>query len=1281
MLKLFSAAGSIFSFAVLLGGCGSGSSDLAARVSEALSTLTPSSPAQGQVISSTNVVFSGRSSAASGSAVSAAATDGRLVVHTCPATVRSDQTWSCNQQLADGGYTWTARIAAESFTSAGIDFVVRTKGLAAPTIDQTPSPTRDSSPILTGTTSVFTGSCKDKHHDRGKHKGWEKNGHQHGHGDCDDDDDDDDDRDGDYDVAIVSLTVSENGKALCTIANVSDRQWSCKVSSKLAEGSHVLVATVKRGDSTSPPSNPDLFVVKTSIAAPTVDPVPTPSNVARPVFSGRGEPAAAVSVKESGALVCQAAVSAAGAWTCTSATLPDGTHTASVTQQDAAGNVSAAVTVTFVIDTHLPGAPTLEAPQSPTTDPRVTFKGTGEAGDQVFVADAIRQTLCSGPVDNTGNWSCSPADPLEDGDYLLTAFQVTPVGNRSGPSAPQMLSVRTLSAPMFDAPKSPTSDPKPLFTGTLPLQTSSSLTSGSDPVPALSVAVMNGEKPVCSGSVDSTRHWSCLAQDAFPDGSYLLVARLTDGKGHFSDPSMARLLVIDTTPPNPPVLDQLASPSRKHRPVLSGTAEAASAVTVTDAGTGAALCEASANGDGAFSCKPERELSAGIHQFSATATDAAGNVSLPAAPVGLTISDVVLPPPTIDSPADGSEVEDSRPMVVGRTAAGTTVQVTLDGAIYAAQVAPDGKWSLLPSAALPFGSHHVSAAAIDADQNMSDPAQSTFSTVESGVARGGCSTGGTPWPLLAVAAFLAVLPRRRARALALLAAAALPVAARAQATSLDVSLFRPASGGDGFVSVEGARPPLPGEQRFEVRTWTDYALHPLVFRSQSGSENVLVDSRTGGWLALQAHLLGPLSVSAQLPVTYSQQGDLSRLPPSSRGPSSLLGGLGDLRLTPRLALLRQEWAGIDLATQVSLELPTARARTLTDDGRVRAEGLLAIGRRLVESGRGSLDLLGNAFLRLRPPHELLDVKTGNEAGLRAGLGYLPPRSRAWIPRRVYAELEASTFLRAGFAAGTSPAEWRVGTTICPVRGLAVDLAGGGALTDGVGAPRARFMFGVGWSPSACNENPSLFRPLIRPSPLPVQVFSEALSCPPVPAEAPKMVHAAYVPEPPADRDGDGVPDSEDSCPDQPGPVANYGCPIGARQLVTVTASRVEILEQVRFETNKATIKRQSHRLLDQVAAVLLSHPDLLLVQVEGHTDDRGSALRNIVLAQSRAEAVAAYLESKGVPAERLRATGFGQGRPIATNASTAGRATNRRVAFNVLQTRSRVIEAGRPPDS
>ena len=91
MLKLFSAAGTILPLALLLGGCGSESQDLSPRDSQALSTLTQSAPAQGQVATSGKVVFSGRSSAASGSAVKVSATDARLVVHTCPATVRSDQ--------------------------------------------------------------------------------------------------------------------------------------------------------------------------------------------------------------------------------------------------------------------------------------------------------------------------------------------------------------------------------------------------------------------------------------------------------------------------------------------------------------------------------------------------------------------------------------------------------------------------------------------------------------------------------------------------------------------------------------------------------------------------------------------------------------------------------------------------------------------------------------------------------------------------------------------------------------------------------------------------------------------------------------------------------------------------------------------------------------------------------------------------------------------------------------------------------------------------------------
>jgi OOP family OmpA-OmpF porin len=81
--------------------------------------------------------------------------------------------------------------------------------------------------------------------------------------------------------------------------------------------------------------------------------------------------------------------------------------------------------------------------------------------------------------------------------------------------------------------------------------------------------------------------------------------------------------------------------------------------------------------------------------------------------------------------------------------------------------------------------------------------------------------------------------------------------------------------------------------------------------------------------------------------------------------------------------------------------------------------------------------------------------------------------------------------------------------------------------------------------------------------------------------------------------------------------------------------------------------------------VLKEHPEIPLVQVEGHTDDRGSAEKNRALSASRANSVRDYLIKKGVPPEELRATGFGPDRPAADNATSAGREANRRVEFNI----------------
>jgi outer membrane protein OmpA-like peptidoglycan-associated protein len=104
-----------------------------------------------------------------------------------------------------------------------------------------------------------------------------------------------------------------------------------------------------------------------------------------------------------------------------------------------------------------------------------------------------------------------------------------------------------------------------------------------------------------------------------------------------------------------------------------------------------------------------------------------------------------------------------------------------------------------------------------------------------------------------------------------------------------------------------------------------------------------------------------------------------------------------------------------------------------------------------------------------------------------------------------------------------------------------------------------------------------------------------------------------------------------------------------------------------FDTAKASIKAESNSLLDEAAAVLKAHPEVKKVVIEGHTDDRGGAAKNLKLSEARAQSVKAYLVGKGVEASRLDAKGFGQTKPIADNKTEKGREANRRVEFTIAQ--------------
>jgi len=138
-----------------------------------------------------------------------------------------------------------------------------------------------------------------------------------------------------------------------------------------------------------------------------------------------------------------------------------------------------------------------------------------------------------------------------------------------------------------------------------------------------------------------------------------------------------------------------------------------------------------------------------------------------------------------------------------------------------------------------------------------------------------------------------------------------------------------------------------------------------------------------------------------------------------------------------------------------------------------------------------------------------------------------------------------------------------------------------------------------------------------------------------------------------DSDEDGIFDNKDLCPSTPkgAPVNQYGC--------------WTILD-LEFDFDKATIRKGVESALDSSVKILNDNP-YLNIQIEGHTDNKGSEIYNLTLSNRRAETVQNYLIMQGIKPHRLSLIGLGESTPITSNDTDEGRQLNRRVVFTIIK--------------
>jgi OOP family OmpA-OmpF porin len=142
---------------------------------------------------------------------------------------------------------------------------------------------------------------------------------------------------------------------------------------------------------------------------------------------------------------------------------------------------------------------------------------------------------------------------------------------------------------------------------------------------------------------------------------------------------------------------------------------------------------------------------------------------------------------------------------------------------------------------------------------------------------------------------------------------------------------------------------------------------------------------------------------------------------------------------------------------------------------------------------------------------------------------------------------------------------------------------------------------------------------------------------------------------PLDVDADGIPDSKDSCPTEKGTAELNGCP-------EMTSGTMAGYNNIQFEFNSSVLRTSAYPALDKLSAEVRAN-SAMNIQLDGHASAEGTEEYNMQLSKDRANSVKTYLVNSGVTANKISTRGYGETRPVASNATEEGKSQNRRVEF------------------